>query len=385
MTDTRSFALLRRHAVRLSATAAITALALPLSLSAQGPGPQGPPRPGGERPAEAAPAVPARPLVKPAKPSVVKTAKAGAGVYELAASPSTGIVYVAAVGRRGEEGAAKILGLDAQTLEVKKTIDVSAAPAFGVGINDKTQKLYTTNTRNGNVSAIDLKTGKTIATIALEGSPKAHVFRALVDEAKNVVYISETAGRVWIIDGATDKLVGTIEEVGKMTVGLALDSARNQLFAANLNSKDIAVIDLATKTVTSRIPVEGDRPTQLAYDATGRRLFVTNQRTGDVSVIDVAAGKQIKAIPTGAGALGIGYSAARDRVYVANRQAGTVTIIDGKTLAVIEDVEAGSLPNTVAIDSKTNRVYVTNKAKGGPRDAAPVEDAGGDTVTMIAQ
>lgn len=378
MTDNASSSSLRGRLVRASAAMAITSIAFTAAASAQAPA-----RP----PAAEAPAVAPRPLVKPATPSVVKTSKAGAGVYELAASPSTGIVYVAAVGKRGEEGGAKILGLDETTLEVKKTIDVSAAPAFGVGINDKTQKLYTTNTRNGNVSAIDLKTGQTVATIALEGSPKAHVFRALVDESRNVVYISETAGRVWVIDGATDKLVGTVEGVGKMTVGLALDSARNQLFAANLGSQDVAVIDLATKTVTSRIPVEGGRPTQMAYDAKTRRLFVSNQQTGDVAVLDVAAGKQIKAIPTGAGALGIGFSPAKNRVYVANRMAGTVSIIDAATLEVIEDVEAGTLPNTVSIDTKTNRVFVTNKAKGAPRgstEPAPV-DEGGDTVTLIVQ
>ncbi len=381
MTDNTSSSSLRGRLVRISAAMAITSFALTAAASAQAPArPQGPP-------AAEAPAVPPRPLVKPAKPSVVKTSKAGAGVYELAASPSTGIVYVAAVGKRGEEGGAKILGLDEKTLEVKKTIDVSAAPAYGVGINDKTQKLYTTNTRNGNVSAIDLKTGQTVATIALEGSPKAHVFRALVDESRNVIYVSETAGRVWVIDGATDTLVGTIEGVGKTTVGLALDSARNQLFAANLGSQDVAVIDLATKTVTSRIPVEGGRPTQIAYDAKTRRLFVANQQTGDVAVLDVAAGKQIKSIPTGAGALGIGFSPAKNRVYVANRMAGTVSIIDAAKLEVIEDVEAGTLPNTVSIDTKTNRVFVTNKAKGAPRgstEPAP-EDEGGDTVTLIVQ
>jgi YVTN family beta-propeller protein len=364
---------------RLATVLALAGLSFPSPARAQAAAPAAPPA----REAAAAPAAPARALVKPATPSVVKTAKAGPGLYEVAASPSTGLVNVASVGRRGEPGTAKILGLDQKTLEVKKTIELGETAAFGLGINDKTQKLYTTNTRAGNVSAIDLASGKVVATIALESSPKAHVFRALVDEARNVVYVSETAGRVWVIDGATDTLTGTIEEVGETTVGLALDPARNQLFAANLAGKDIAVIDLATKKVASRIPVEGERPTQLAFDAKTRRLFVTQQRTGDIAVIDTAAGKQIKSIQTGAGALGIGFSAEKNRLYVANRQAGTVTVIDGTSLEVVEDIPAGTLPNTVAIDAKTHRVFVTNKAKGGPRNAAPTDDPSGDTVTLI--
>lgn len=317
------------------------------------------------------------------KPSVAKTAKIAAGLYEVAASPSTGLVYVASVGSPREQIGAKILGLDPATLEVKKTIDVADAAAFGLGINDRTQTLYTTNTRSGSVSAIDLKTSRIVSTIKVAADPKAHLFRALVDEEANMVYVSNTAGRIWVIDGKTNQLAHVIEEVGKTTMGLALDRAGNRLFASNLGSGDIAVIDLKTRQITSRIPAGGERPSQLAFDAKSQRLFVTNQGSGDISVIDTAKGALIKTVKTGAGALGIGFNPATNLVYVANRQAGTVTIVEASSLEVVADLPAGSLPNTVAIDGKSNRVYVTNKAKSGGRNAPPVDDPSGDTVTLI--
>lgn len=316
-------------------------------------------------------------------PSATKTAKVAPGLYEVVVSPSTGTVYVASVGARGEKGTAKVLGLDPLTLEVKQTIPLGDTAAFGLGLNDKTQMLYTSNTRSGSVSAIDLKTSKVVATVAVPDNPKAHVYRVLVDEANNTVYVSLTEGTIWVIDGSTNKLSYVLEGAGKTTMGLAVDPVRKRLFAANRASNDVAVYDLTTRQVIARIPTGGKGSSQVAYDAKGQRLFVSNQQSNDISVLDLEKQALIKTINTGTQALGIGFNPAVNQVYVANRQGGNVTVIDGTSLAVVATVDAGSMPNTVAIDTKTNRVYVTNKAKSGPRDAPPVDDPAGDTVTLI--
>ncbi len=89
---------------------------------------------------------------------------------------------------------------------------MTAEPAFGLGLNEKTQMLYTSNTRSGSVSAIDLKAGKVVATIKSEADPKAHTFRVLADEANNKVYVSLASkdGKIWIIDGKTNTIAHTI-------------------------------------------------------------------------------------------------------------------------------------------------------------------------------
>lgn len=317
-----------------------------------------------------------------AAPKVSKTHKVGKGLYEIAVSPSTGKVYVAAIGEMQKPGTAGILVLDPTTLEVKETIKVEEA-AFGLGLNDKTQTLYTSNTRNGSVSAIDLKTSKVVATIRVAENPKAHLFRVLVDEDSNTVYVSLTEGVIWVIDGKTNTLAHTITNVGKTTMGLALDPAGQRLFAANRGSNDIAVIDVKTREITKRIPTGGEGSSHIAFDPKTQRLFVTNQTTNNVSVIDLASGKALRAIPTGTQALGIGFNPATNQVYVANRQGSNVSIFNADSLEMVATLDAGSMPNTVAIDTKTNRVYVTNKAKSGPRGSAPVEDPSGDTVTLI--
>jgi len=317
-----------------------------------------------------------------AKPEVT-SAKLGPGVYEVVISDSSNTVYVASVGARDQNNGA-VFVLDGTTLAVKSKIDVSVQAAYGLSINDKAQMLYTSNTRNGNVSAIDLKTGKIVATIGDPADPKAHTFKVLVDEPNNLVYVSiaSKVGKIWVIDGKTNTLAHIIDS-GVTTVGMAIDPATGKLYAANLGANEIVEVDPKTRQVTRRFPVGGERPTQMVIDAKTSRIFVTNQGTGDISVLDTRTGNLIRTVKTGTQALGIGFNATTNRLYVANRGAGTVTVVNAESYQVEADVPAGSLPNTVAVSSKTNSTYVTNKAKGGPRGGPPVDDPNGDTITLI--
>lgn len=316
-----------------------------------------------------------------AVPSVDRTTKVSAGVYEIVVSGANNAVYVATAGSRSEPGG-QILELDAVTLDVRRTIDVSESPAYGLGINDRTQTLYTSNTRNGSVSAIDLRSGRELATISVADNPNAHTFRVLVDEPSNTVYVSvaQGEGQVWVIDGATNTLAHIIEGVGTRSTGMAIDPNTNRLFVASLGSNEIVAVDLASREVVARMASGGERPTQLAFDPATSRLFVTNQGTGTMTVLDTRSGELLASVETGDGALGIGFNASTDRVYVANRQTSTVTVVDATSYEEVADLASGTLPNTIAIDARTNVAYVTNKARSGPNGEP---DPNGDTVTRI--
>lgn len=302
--------------------------------------------------------------------SVAAQAPAGPGVYELA-SDGKGSLFVAFAGSRDKPGGG-LITYDAATLKEKKRVELGSSAPYGMGINSKTGILYTTNTRAGNITAIEAATGKIVATITDPTEANAHLFRVLVDEASNTVYASVTGGRIWVIDGKTNTLTRVLENVGATTIGLALDPASNQLYAANMGHNQVAVIDLKTGRVTRRISTDGKRSSMLALDAATSRLFVSNQESGDVSVIDLKENKVIKTIPTGGGALGMSFVPQHGRVYVANRQAGTVSIIDAKTLDKVADVPVAGYPNTVFVDGKGD-VFVTSKLKTA-KDAQPAGD-----------
>lgn len=323
-------------------------------------------------------------LTAQAAPAVERSTKVHAGLYELSSSTADGSIWVAATGSAGAPGA-RLVALDPNTLAERRVIDMEEAPGFGVAINNRTQTLYTSNTRAGNMSAVNLRTGevKVIEAEGVEGVP--HLYRVVVDEANNRIYssVAATPGSIWVVNGATNELDRIIENVGSRPTGLALDPETNRLYVANLEDNEIAVIDLATDQVVSKIPTQGERSTQLAFDPATKRLFVGNQGTNDVSVIDVRTGTVVRKVPTGAQPVGVAYHPQTNRIYVAARADGVLTVIDGSTYERIADLEIGTYPNTIHIDATSGKVYVTNKAQRAPRDQPDAVDPRGDMVTVL--
>jgi len=326
------------------------------------------------------------------RPAVGKTVKVGPGVYELVASRSTGTIYVASAGARNA-GNAVVTVLNGNSLDVIKTIDVSAAAPYGMGFNDRTQTLYTSNTRNGSVSAIDVKSGN-VTNITTEADKNAHLRELAVDEENNVIYASSYSrtGIIWVIDGKTNTVAHVIQNVGDGTAGLAVDAAGKRLFASNMSANEIAVIDTTSRQVVKRYPAGGQRPSNLAFDARANRLYVANQNPGTVSVLDMSNGTVLSTLTAGAGTLDVEISGDGSRVYAANRGAGTVTVFDAKTFAEIATLDTGGAPNTLAVDTQSGLVYVSKKPKPQPRGrqggtpgapAPPADDNHGDTVTVL--
>ncbi|MBL7736399.1 MAG: YncE family protein [Chitinophagaceae bacterium] len=314
--------------------------------------------------------------------------KPGKGLYEIVYSEKGNAVYVASTGSRGQKGAGKVYKLDPITLSVKDSIDVSAAPAFGLGLNDKTQILYTSNTLSNSVHAIDLKTGKIIAVVT-NGKDKSHTREIAVDEKNNMIYVSDVGGGIWVIDGKTNTFSHLIENAGSSITGLALNSKKGILHAIDIKSDKVVSYDLKKNMVLDSFPAGSKGAINLVLDEKTNRLFVANQGNGDVTALDAQSGKLLQTITTGKGALGINFSPAKNWIYVANRGEGTVSIIDAATYKIIANLETGTHPNSIAVDKKGN-AFVTNKAKSGPRPApgeapkpAP-EDPNGDTVTLIS-
>lgn len=321
-----------------------------------------------------------------ADPAVGKTVRPAEGLYEIAFNGEKGLLYVASAGKRGADNG-QILVLDAKTLETVSAFERKDDPAFGLGLNQKTQTLYTTNTRSGGVSIIDLATG---ATTTVTQGEKPHVREVQVDEAADKAYVTVFGGRdasvpgtVWVIDGATDKIEGEIADVGAGISGLVVDAAGGKLYLTSMFANEVITVDSKTRAVTNRFPSGGEAPINISLDAAGQRLFVANQKSGTITVLDAASGKQLASVATGEGTLDVEYNAGNGLIYVAARNASTVSVIDGKTYGVVATLKTGTYPQTIVVDAATRNVYISSKANNGPRDQPPVEDPNGDTVALI--
>ena len=314
---------------------------------------------------------------------VDKSAPAGTGIYEAVISNNDGHIYVTAAGSRNKPGGA-IYKLDPTSLSVVDSISLKDNPPFGIAINNKTQTVYTTNTRSNSVSAVDIRSGKLLATIT-HGGEKSHTREVLVDEKNNLIYVSDVGdpSSIWGIDGKTNKYLHTLENIGKTVTGMVLAPGNNNvLYVTVMSDNAIAKVNTKTRKLEKTFPSGGEAPVNIVSD--GKYLFVANQKSGTITVLD-DSGNLIHSIPTGAGAIGIAYDAVKSRIYSANRQTGTTSIIDANTFKVIADLQTGSHPNNVKVDPKTGIAYVVNKAKGGRpvEGQAVVKDINGDTVTRI--
>lgn len=319
--------------------------------------------------------------------SILKNEKVGKGLYEVIANDKGDLIYVTATApaNRGGEGA-RILEIDAKTLAIKRKINVEEAPGFGLAINNKTKTLYTTNSRTGGISAIDLKSGTIKAVVQDPETPKSHTFKVLVDEDTNTVYVSVAArpSQVWIVDGKTNAITKVIKDTGDLATGLSLDKANKKLYVSNRGKNEILVIDLKTQSVAGSFPSGGEAPMHQYFDAATNRLFVVNLTSGNLSVLDTKNnGAILKTVPTGKSALGIAYNPVNKNIYVTNRLAGTVSVINSQTYDIVSTIKTGTYPNTVSIDKKSGNAFVTNKAKSN-REGPPVDDPEGDTVSIIS-
>jgi len=312
--------------------------------------------------------------------AVRKSTKVGDGVYELVYNEKNNQVYVTTT--RGNAEKPTIYALDANTLAIKDSITLENG-AFGLGINQKTQIIYGTVTRGAAVIAIDIKTGKTLASIT-NGLEKGHTREAVVNEKTNKIYVSDVGAGVWEIDGKSNTFTHMLNGI-KGATGLAVDGTRDRLYA--ISKGKVVFYNLKSDAVIDSFSTGAEKAINLALDTKRNHLFVSHQ-TGAVSDLNAENGELLKTVPAGEGALGIVYSAQKDAVFVANRAAGNVTVINAKDYTVLATVESGSLPNTVVVDPKGN-AFVSNKAQGGGRPKKGEKpkasnDPNGDIVTKIS-
>ncbi|MTD39680.1 PQQ-binding-like beta-propeller repeat protein [Erwinia sp. CPCC 100877] len=294
----------------------------------------------------------------------------GKGAYEMAFSPSEQALWLATSQSRSQDLGGIVYRLDPTTLDITQIIHNDLKP-FGAAINNKTHTLWFGNTINSAVTAIDAKTGEVKGRLVLDPRKRSKEARPLaprelaVDETSDTVYIGGLGPQsvVWVVDGATLTLRTTIEGLGKMNTGLALDNAAQRLYTSNADGEFIT-IDTATNKVLSRNKLLNDgQPHMLlniSLDTAGHRAFVTNSKGKGLLVVDTRSGKVTDTIDVPE-SLAVLFNPQRNEVYVTHRQAGSVSVIDAQTLKVIKTIQTPTHPNSLTLSADGKTLYVSVK------------------------
>ena len=307
----------------------------------------------------------------------------GKGAYEMAYSQQENALWLATSQSRKLDKGGVVYRLDPVTLEVTQAIHNDLKP-FGATINNTTQTLWFGNTVNSAVTAIDAKTGEVKGRLVLDERKRTEEVRPLqprelvTDDATNTVYISGIGKEsvIWVVDGENIKLKTAIQNTGKMSTGLALDSKGKRLYTTNADG-ELITIDTADNKIISRKKLLDDGKEHffinISLDTARQRAFITDSKAAEVLVVDTRNGN-ILAKVAAPESLAVLFNPARNEAYVTHRQAGKVSVIDAKSYKVVKTFDTPTHPNSLALSADGKTLYVSVKQKSTKQQEATQPD-----------
>ena len=307
----------------------------------------------------------------------------GKGAYEMAYSQQENALWLATSQSRKLDKGGVVYRLDPVTLEVTQAIHNDLKP-FRATITNTTQTLCFGNTVGSAVTAIDAKTGEVKGRLVLDDRKRTEEVRPLqprelvADDATNTVYISGIGKEsvIWVVDGENIKLKTAIQNTGKMSTGLALDSKGKRLYTTNADG-ELITIDTADNKILSRKKLLDDGKEHffinISLDTANERAFITDSKAAEVLVVDTRNGN-ILAKVAAPESLAVLFNPARNEAYVTHRQAGKVSVIDAKSYKVVKTFDTPTHPNSLALSADGKTLYVSVKQKSTKQQEATQPD-----------
>lgn len=171
--------------------------------------------------------------------------------------------------------------IDATTNQVTATIPVGKWP-FSIAVDETANRAYVTLWGADSIAVIDTTTNQVTATIQLPtgSSPQGITVDAPSTTAYVVLDNGIYAGEVGVIDTTTFQVTDTIT-VGENPSSVAVDQAKQLVYITNSRGNTVSVIDATTHQVLATIPV-GGYPEGIAVDSLTGTVYVANG--GDVTI-----------------------------------------------------------------------------------------------------
>src|SRR5262249_28316215 len=246
--------------------------------------------------------------------------------------------------------------------------DIPDTPGVhGTAIAPELNRGFVSNGRGNSVTIFDLKTLKTVGTVATGENPDSIRYDA-------------TSGRVFAFNGrsksatAIDAKAGTaaatIPLPGKPEFSVA--DGKGHVYVNIEDTNELVEINAAKGTVAKKYSLSPcDGPSGLAIDARSRRLFsVCSNRV--MAISDPDTGKVVATPAIGAGSDGAAFDPGTGYAFSSNGD-GTLTIVPqtGGKWDVLENIATERGARTIAVDEKTHKVYLptakTAPSAGGGR------------------
>lgn len=298
-----------------------------------------------------------------------KSQSLGHGVYELVYDKGQNALYAAsAPSFEKDKTAGLVFQLDANSLKINHKITTDRR-TFAVALDEANHTLYLGNAMEGSISLLDTRTNNVINTIQLsdESNPKktAHVREVVLDKKHHRLYISGIGGKdsglLWVVDTQKQQLVNTIEKFDP--VGFAVDETDDKVYAVT-GKGELLTLDGKTSKVLSRVAIDPKEPKHyflnIALNTAKNEGYIVDTNTRDVLVVDLDSGKLLQRIPT-PNSIAVVYNAARHEIYVTHRNDQQISVIDAKTYGVKHTIKTSAMPNSMVLSPDANTLYVSVK------------------------
>ncbi|MFS2189474.1 hypothetical protein ACCC92_22550 [Mucilaginibacter sp. Mucisp84] len=229
----------------------------------------------------------------------------------------------------------------------------------GIAIVNKLNRGFISDGKANAVVVFDLKTFKTITTIALTDAngPDAIMYDPYSDRVFTFNGESDNSS---VINPATLKQVGTVALGGGPE--FAVSDGKGKIYNNLEDKSSLNVIDSKSLKVVKNYPLAPcGGPTGLALDAANQKLFTVCRENKGVSVVDIKTGKVTATLPIGAGVDAVAYDPETKLIFCSCGD-GTTTIIKQKSAdeyEVIQTLKTAERARTMALDAKTHKIYLS--------------------------
>jgi YVTN family beta-propeller protein len=221
---------------------------------------------------------------------------------------------------------------------------------------------------------VGLGLGSVVGAAALPPKPGVAV-------AYRVLVTNERGGTLSVIDGASRKIVATVQ-LGKRPRGLKTSPDGKLLYVAlsgspiagpgvdesklpppDKGADGIGIVDLSTLKLVKVLRGVSD-PEQLAVSRDGKRLYVASEDTGQGIVLDSADGHVIAKLAVGGEPEGVTLSPDGRHVYMSSEEQHHIAVIDTATNKVAATLQVGQRPRFTEFSDDGALAFVSGENDG---------------------
>jgi len=236
--------------------------------------------------------------------------------------------------------------------------DIPDTPGVhGIALANDLGRGFISNGRDNSVTVFDLKTLRTLTKIKTEGGENPD-FIAYESVSKRVFAFNGRSHNASVIDAADLKLVATIPLDGKPEA--AVTDGMGSLFVNIEDRDEITKLDAGKAEAVATWPIpQCHQPAALAIDREKRKLF-TGCQNKRLVVVDANSGRDIAALPIGAGVDAAVFDP-DTRLVFSSQDDGTLTIVKDVApgeYAVIQSLSTQLGARTLALNAKNHEVYL---------------------------